>query len=90
MACCIVLSNALKHGLTEKEVAYAWKSPLRCRRRASKDEPPRWIAIGVLPDGRMAELVAVEDSFGNWVVFHANTPPTKKFIRELELDRKNT
>jgi hypothetical protein len=81
----IVLSHALKHGLSEKEVAYAWQSPILCRKRQSKDEPPRWIAIGTLPDGRMAELVAVEDITGTWHVFHAMTPPTKKFIKELGL-----
>jgi len=80
-----VLPHALKHGLTEREVTYAWLNTIRCRQRKSKDEPPRWIAIGTLPDGRLAELVAFEDSEGNWCVFHAMVPPTEKFIKELEL-----
>jgi uncharacterized DUF497 family protein len=85
MAMVIVFQNALKHGLTEKEVAYAWNSPIRCRQRLSDDEPTRWIAIGMLPDGRMTELVAFQDTKGNWNVYHALTPPTKKFIKELGL-----
>jgi hypothetical protein len=77
--------NALKHGLSERDIAYAWESPVRCRQRNGTDEPPIWIAIGSLPDGRMAELVAFQDEVGRWCVFHALTPPTLKFIKELGL-----
>lgn len=80
------LPHALKHGLSESDVAYAWKSPIRCRQRAGKDEPPRWIAIGLLPDGRLAELVAIQTIEGDWYVYHAMTPPTKKFLKELEIN----
>lgn len=51
------------------------------------DDPPLWISIGVLPDGRMAELVGFLDVSGTWCVFHAMTPPTKKFMKELRFDR---
>jgi len=79
------LPHALKHGLTEHEVAYAWQSPLRCRQRHGTDDPTIWIAIGILPDGRFAELVAFLDEDAYWCVFHAKTPPTKKFFKELEM-----
>jgi hypothetical protein len=80
-----ILPHALRHGLTEDEVAYAWASLIRCRQRQSGDDPPRWIAIGSLPDGRMVEMVAFESLAGEWYVFHAMTPPTTKFIQELGL-----
>ena len=51
--------NAKKH-LTEKQVLSAWLAVTECIRRESKDEPPRWLAIGWLSDGRSVELVAVE------------------------------
>ena len=51
--------NAKKH-LTEKQVLSAWLAVTECIRREPKDEPPRWLAIGWLPDGRSVELVAVE------------------------------
>lgn len=51
--------NAKKH-LTEKQVLSAWLAVTECIRRESEDEPPRWLAIGWLPDGRSVELVAVE------------------------------
>ena len=51
--------NAKKH-LTEKQVLSAWLAVTECIRREPKDEPPRWLAIGWLSDGRSVELVAVE------------------------------
>ena len=62
-----VHGNALKHGLTSEEVAYAWL----------------WISVGSLPGGRFAELIGFMDIDGVWCVFHAMVPPTKKFKREL-------
>ena len=49
-----------KKHLTEKKVLGAWFAVTECIRRESEDEPPRWLAIGWLPDGRSVELVAVE------------------------------
>ena len=82
-----VLPSALRHGLSETAISYAWESLVRCRQRQSNEEPPRWIAIGILPDGRIAELVAFESLTGEWYIFHAMTPPTAKFINELGLRR---
>lgn len=61
--------NAKKH-LTEKQVLGAWFAVTECIRRESEDEPPRWLAIGWLPDGRSVELVAVELIRG-WLIIHA-------------------
>lgn len=47
--------NAKKH-LTEQQVLSAWLAVTECIRRESKDEPPRWLAIGWLPDGRSVGL----------------------------------
>ena len=77
-----VHGNALKHGLTSDEVAYAWENPIRCRQRNGTDDPPLWISVGSLPDGRFAELIGFMDIDGVWCVFHAMVPPTKKFKRE--------
>ncbi|MBQ9001498.1 MAG: hypothetical protein IJ087_06560 [Eggerthellaceae bacterium] len=85
-----VHEHATKHGLTESEVAYAWENTIKSRRRHGTDDPPIWIAIGILPDGRFAELVAFMDMKGTWCVFHAMTPPTKKFKRELGLGKEGT
>lgn len=84
----IVEQHALKHGLSSDEVEYAWESLVRCQLRVSDDWPPRWIGLGVLPDGRIAQMVAIEDAQGNWRVFHAMTPPTKSFMRELGIESR--
>lgn len=64
--------NAKRH-LTEKQVLGAWFAVTECIRRESEDEPPRWLAIGWLPDGRSVELVAVELIRG-WLIIHALSP----------------
>ena len=58
--------NALKH-LSREEVISAWGNVVKCIQRASDDEPPRWLCVGWLPDGRSVELVAVETIFG-WLI----------------------
>lgn len=54
---------------------------------ASRNEPPRWLAIGWLPDGRSVELVAVELIRG-WLIIHALSPVQKKFWQEIERARQ--
>ena len=78
--------NAKKH-LTEKQVLGAWLAVTECVRRESEDEPPRWLAIGWLPDGRSVELVAVELIRG-WLIIHALPPVQKKFWQEIERARQ--
>lgn len=74
--------NALKH-LGKEEVLQAWGSVTKSIMRESDDEPPRWLMVGWLADGRSAELIAVETLEG-WLIIHANTPIQKKFAREIE------
>lgn len=74
--------NALKH-LSREEVLSAWGNVVKCIQRASDDEPPRWLCVGWLPDGRSVELVAVETIFG-WLIIHANSPIQPKFAREIQ------
>lgn len=77
-----VHKNALKH-LSREEVISAWGNVVKCIQRASDDEPPRWLCVGWLPDGRSVELVAVETIFG-WLIIHANSPIQPKFAREIQ------
>lgn len=74
--------NALKH-LSRDEVLSAWGNVVKCIQRASDDEPPHWLCVGWLPDGRSVELVAVETIFG-WLIIHANSPIQPKFAREIQ------
>lgn len=74
--------NATKH-LSAEEVIMAWKSVVRSIKRESDDEPPRWLMVGWLPDGREVELIAVELLTG-WLIIHAKSPVEKKFKAEIE------
>ena len=73
--------NALKH-LSREEVLLAWGSVSKSIQRASDDEPPRWLCIGWLPDGRSVEMIAVETMFG-WLIIHALSPVQTKFSEEI-------
>lgn len=77
--------HALKHGLTEQKVRYAWEHFVVLQTR----KPPRHdqvAAIGVDSQGRLVQLVAVRN--GNEVlIFHAMRNPTKQFLAELRLGR---
>lgn len=74
--------NALKH-LSREEVLLAWESVVERIQRVSTDEPPRWLMIGWLPDGRGVELIAVETTKG-WLIIHAKSPIEPKFAKEIE------
>ncbi len=73
--------NALKH-LSREEVLSAWKSVTKCIQRESNDEPPRWLCVGWLSDGRSVELIAVETTNG-WLIIHAMSPVQPKFVKEI-------
>lgn len=74
--------NALKH-LSRGEVLQAWGSVTKSIMRQSPQEPPRWLMVGWLADGRDVELIAVETVSG-WLVIHAMASVQRKFAREIE------
>lgn len=80
--------NALKH-LSREEVLSAWGNVVESIQRASDDEPPRWLCVGWLPDGRSVELIAVETIFG-WLIIHAMTPIQPKFAQEIMDTKRRT
>ena len=51
--------------------------------RQSPQEPPRWLMVSWLADGRDVELIAVEMASG-WLVIHAMASVQRKFAREIE------
>ncbi len=73
--------NALKH-LGREEVLSAWGNVVKSIQRESDDEPPRWLCVGWLPDGRGVELIAVETITG-WLIIHANSPIQAKFANGI-------
>ena len=73
--------NALKHGLTEREVETAWENYAIGAVRVPGEIEVR---IGVDPSGREVEMVGSLILGSCWLVYHAMRPPTKKVRREIE------
>ena len=51
----------------------------------SDSRPFEYIAIGFDATGRSIEMVGRRTSDGDWIIWHAFTPPTRKALRELGL-----
>ena len=82
-----VHSNALRHGLIATEVRLAWENYLIGAVRVPGELEVR---VGVDPAGRLVEMVGSLLPGGEWLVYHAMTPPTKKVLNEIDyLIRRN-
>ena len=82
----IVHPHALKHGLSEEDILFAWGQFLRQRHR---DEPrsEQIVAVGVDRQGRFIQMIGGVKPFGI-MVYHAMTPPTENVLLELGLARR--
>ncbi len=78
-----VHGDALKHGLGKEDILYAWDHRIATRYRDAPREG-EVIAIGPDPRGRLLQMVGVED-WGDAVIIHAMSPPTRKMMNELGL-----
>ncbi len=64
----------------------AWINCVRSRPRLEKN-PDEYLAVGVDKKGRFIEMVAIRDPEGDWLIYHAFTPPTNNALRELNMGR---
>lgn len=83
-----VLPSALKHGISTAEILFAWTHLTVCIERDGNDDPWRYLAIGVLPNGNFVEMIAFQQNSGVWCVFHAMTPPARKFLNEINQQKR--
>lgn len=72
--------------LTDDDVLAAWENSLMSAPRISKN-PQEYVAIGFDGKGRLIEMVAVRSSDGQWLIFHAMTPPSNRTYSELGFER---
>lgn len=70
--------------ISEEDVRNAWSAALVIRSRAPR-RPEEYASMGFDRKGRPLEMVGVRLEGGEWLVFHAKTPPTKKMLKELGL-----
>ena len=83
MGTVVVLSSALKHGLSEDSLMQAWENFVRKRPRGVDC----WVAIGFDSAGREIEMVGLVTAAGETLVIHGLSPATEKLKRELGLVR---
>lgn len=78
----LVLEHAYKHGLTEDQILQAWHNASDHYERVSDDGACDYVAVGFANDGVPVEMIGARVAVGI-LIYHANTPPTKKVLREI-------
>ncbi|MEI3376360.1 MAG: hypothetical protein V8R08_00720 [Coriobacteriales bacterium] len=81
----VVHPHALKHGIAEEDILYAWENFIARQRRAAPRED-QTIAIGCDRKGALMELAGIDKPYGT-LIYHAFAPPTDSVLRELGLRR---
>jgi len=70
--------------LSEEDIAHAWENAIASRSRGLDDH----IAIGFDGEGRLLQIAAIRLESGDWLVYHALTPPQESTYKELGIDRR--
>ena len=82
----LVHPHALKHGLEEGEILFAWENFIRKRHRDVPNND-QMIAVGITQSDKYIQMVGVVKPYG-LMIYHAMTPPTEKMLVELGLGRR--
>ena len=83
----IIMQRAYKHGLTEEQITHAWRNAVDFLRIDTESGATIIKAIGFDSSGKGIEISAREQPFG-MLIYHANTPPTARALREFGLSRR--
>lgn len=70
--------------LSEDDVRTAWNHAFYEAVRTGVPNPPEFLRIGIDGKGRMVEMVGVLLVDGRWLVYHANTPVSRRVRAEIE------
>lgn len=70
--------------IAPEDVAHAWAGRIATATRRGR-HAEEVVAVGFDANGRMLEMVAVEQADGSALVFHCMTPPSAKTLRETGL-----
>lgn len=66
--------------ISDEDVAAAWDNHVVA---CSYDQMERELRLGFDKSARQLEMIGIL-SGGEWLVYHAMTPPTQKFLKEIE------
>ncbi len=81
------MERAKKHGLTEDQILQAWENHIGIVLRIERSDGfVDHKTIGFSNDGKAIELTARIKPFG-FLIYHANTPPSERALREFGLGR---
>lgn len=73
--------------LTEDDVRFAWEHAYFEALRPNSPNFPEYLWIGEDGEGREIEMVGVPTEHG-WLIYHANTPLSKRVQEEVERGRR--
>lgn len=76
--------HALKHGIEQEDIEYAWEHFAALRHRGSPRDG-EIVLVGPDRSGRPMQVIAVETSFGV-LIYHALRPPQRSTLKELGID----
>lgn len=68
--------------ITEEDVLHAWNQAVRISWRGIS-APDQYVAVGIDRRNRLIEMVAAETEAGDWMIYHAMTPPSMRTYLEL-------
>lgn len=86
MGSVFIHSHALKHGVCEQDILWAWSNFIRKQHRKAPNND-QILAIGFDRTGRLVQMVGIVKPFGV-LIYHAMTPPTEKALNELKIKRR--
>lgn len=70
----------------DEDAIAAWNGAICCAPRLQRSFS-EYAAVGFDRRGRFIEVIATRTIGGDWLIYHAMTPPTKKMLRELGIER---
>lgn len=77
----------VKHDLTAQSILQAWRNPISSGRRERSDGYVDYLVVGFDCSGRAIEIVAQEVNSNLLVIYHADSPPRQRMLKELGLLR---
>ena len=70
--------------IDSQDALYAWTHAIVGRQRLD-EQVETHIVVGIDAKSRLMEMVGMRNDSGDWLVYHALVPPTKKVLTELGL-----
>lgn len=77
-----VVTRHPEQKIEKADAVATWNNAIKSRPRLEKN-PAEYLVIGIDGKGRLMELVAIRNDDGDFLIYHAFTPPQPNAKREL-------